>query len=68
MQTVLSANQKVMSGDGNILYLPIGGTPSGAAAPAEAPVLRLPVTQAASPEPTTPTAERPRADGRPGGR
>ena len=67
MQAVLSANQKVMSGSGNILYLPIGGTPASAGAPAEAPVLRLPATQA-SPEPTSPTAERPRADGRPGGR
>ena len=68
MQTVLSANQKVMSGEGNILYLPVGGTPSSGAAPAEAPVLRLPATQAAAPEPTTPAAERPRADARPGGR
>jgi membrane protease subunit HflK len=69
MQEVLAKNQKVMAGsDNNILYLPIGGTPANAGAPAEAPVLRLPVTQAASPESTTPTAERPRADGRPGGR
>lgn len=67
MQTVMAANQKVMSGDGNILYLPIGGTPASAGAPVDAPVLRLPVTQA-SPDPNSPTAERPRADGRPGGR
>jgi membrane protease subunit HflK len=67
MQTVLAANQKVVGGNDNILYLPIGGTPARAGAPAEAPVLRLPVTQAAA-EPTVERPERPRADGRPGGR
>lgn len=66
MQMVLAANQKVMSGSDNILYMPLGGSSAGAAATPEAPVIRMPATQAATPE--TPTIERPRADARPGGR
>lgn len=62
MQEVLAANPKVMAGDNNILYLPVGGNP-GRGVPAEAPVLRLPATQAA-PEPV----ETPRDTRRQGGR
>ena len=69
MQLVLSSNQKVMAGnDNNILYLPLGGTTGRAGVPAEAPVLRLPATQAQPAEPTIERPERTRADGRQGGR
>lgn len=48
MQEVLAKNQKVMAGsDNNILYLPIGESPASRGVPAEAPVVRLPATQAA---------------------
>lgn len=66
MQHVLAANPKVMAGDdNNILYLPLGGSTgnTGRGVPAEAPVLRLPATQAA-PEPTP----EPRDNRRQGGR
>lgn len=52
MQEVLSANQKVIAGEDNILYLPLGNDGNRSRVPTEAPVLRLPATQAASePEP-----------------
>jgi membrane protease subunit HflK len=48
MQEVLAKNQKVMAGsENNILYLPIGESPARTGVPAEAPVVRLPATQAA---------------------
>lgn len=65
MQQVLAGNPKVVGGDDNILYLPIGGTPARAGAPVEAPVVRLPATQAA---PAETTDERERAERRQGGR
>ncbi|WP_374473635.1 FtsH protease activity modulator HflK [Arenimonas sp.] len=62
MQQVLSANPKVMAGDdNNILYLPLGGTAGAgqrATAPAEAPVIRMPATQAAPEDNATPRPER----------
>ncbi|HEU0153365.1 MAG TPA: FtsH protease activity modulator HflK [Arenimonas sp.] len=69
MQLVMASNQKVVGGSDNILYLPIGGTPARAGVPTEAPVVRLPATQAASttPEDATPSRDA-RADRRPGGR
>ena len=52
MQDVLSANPKVIAGEDNILYLPLGNDGNRGRVPTEAPVLRLPATQAASePEP-----------------
>jgi membrane protease subunit HflK len=68
MQEVLASNPKVIGGNDNILYLPIGaGARSGV--PAEAPVIRLPATQAASTTPADATPERdPRAARRQGGR
>jgi membrane protease subunit HflK len=69
MQVVLANNEKVLAGsENNILYLPIGGSQGRQVAPAEAPVLRLPATQAASPETPNQAAERARADGRQRGR
>lgn len=68
MQEVLAGNAKVVSGgDGNILYLPVGGAspPSPAAT---APVVRLPATQA---QPAPVATDRPQATAnqdRPGGR
>ena len=67
MQQVLAANPKVMAGDDNILYLPIGGSAGKTAAPAEAPVLRLPATQAAPAAPE-PAASDTRDNRRQGGR
>lgn len=66
MQDVLSANHKIMSGDGkNILYMPMpGGTPSQM----EAPLMRLPATQALPETQVERTDRAPRADGRTGGR
>lgn len=48
MQQVLSGNPKVLAGDdGNVLYLPVGGgAPARVPGPAEAPLTRLPPTQA----------------------
>lgn len=65
MQQVLAGNPKVVGGDDNILYLPIGGTPARTGAPVEAPVVRLPATQAA---PAEATDGRERAERRQGGR
>lgn len=63
MQDVLSRNPKVLAGDdGNILYLPVGGTPARTPAAAEAPIVRLPPTQAV---PSAPEAA-PRDDERRG--
>lgn len=60
MQQVLGANPKVVVGDdGNILYLPLGAAAARNAVPAEAPVIRLPQTQA-----DAPAAERGPRDGR----
>lgn len=66
MQQVLAGNPKVIGGNDNILYLPIGGNAVRAGAPAEAPVIRLPATQAA-PADATPERDT-RADRRQGGR
>lgn len=69
MQLVLASNQKVMAGsDNNILYLPLGSAQGRPMAPAEAPVLRLPATQARPAEPTVERAAREPADARQGGR
>lgn len=69
MQQVMAGNPKVVGGNDNILYLPIGGAPVRAGVPAEAPVIRLPATQAASTTPADATPERdPRAARRQGGR
>jgi membrane protease subunit HflK len=69
MQVVLANNEKVLAGsENNILYLPIGSGQGRPTAPAEAPVLRLPATQAAAPETPNQAAERARADGRQRGR
>ena len=69
MQQVLAGNPKVIGGNDNILYLPIGGNAARTGAPAEAPVIRLPATQAAPATPADATPERdPRADRRQGGR
>lgn len=67
MQLVLAANPKVVAGDGgNILYLPLNGQ-APRQAPAEAPVIRMPPTQAeAAPAPARPRDER--DDRRTGGR
>ncbi|MDY0021941.1 FtsH protease activity modulator HflK [Arenimonas caeni] len=62
MQDVLAANPKVMAGDNNILYLPMGGSTSRGV-PAEAPVLRLPATQVV-PEPTPDPRDTRRQGGR----
>lgn len=63
VQDVLAANPKVMAGEDNILYLPVGSEPPRARVPVEAPILRLPATQA-EPEP----APEPRDSRRQGGR
>jgi membrane protease subunit HflK len=69
MQLVLASNDKVMAGsENNILYLPIGSSQGRPAAPVEAPVLRMPATQAATPETPNQAAERARVDGRQRGR
>ena len=69
MQEVMTGNPKVIGGNDNILYLPIGGSPARMGAPVEAPVVRLPATQAATTTPADATPERdPRADRRQGGR
>ena len=69
MQLVMASNQKVVGGSDNILYLPIGGTPTRAGVPMEAPVVRLPATQAAPTTPADATPSRdPRNERRPGGR
>ena len=60
---VLAANPKVMAGEDNILYLPVGSDLPRTRVPAEAPILRLPTTQA-EPEP----APEPRDNRRQGGR
>ncbi len=68
MQQVLAANPKVVAGDdGNILYLPLNGQ-APRQAPAEAPVIRMPPTQAeAAPTPARPPRDE-RDDRRTGGR
>ena len=67
MQEVLARNPKVVGGNDNILYLPIGGNAARTGVPAEAPVIRLPATQAAPA--AEPSSERaPRDDRRQGGR
>jgi membrane protease subunit HflK len=65
MQEVLRSNPKVVGGQDNILYLPIGGA-ARSGAPAEAPVIRLPATQAAPA--AEPTEREPRDDRRQGSR
>lgn len=68
MQEVMTGNPKVVGGNDNILYLPIGGTPSRAGVPMEAPVVRMPATQASTtPADATPSRDQ-RADRRQGGR
>ena len=63
VQLVMASNQKVVGGSDNILYLPLGGDANRTRIPTEAPVLRMPATQAASePEP------QPRDTRRQGGR
>ncbi|KAA2285746.1 FtsH protease activity modulator HflK [Arenimonas fontis] len=55
IQEVLANNPKVLaSDDGNILYLPVGGSPSPGrgGVPAEAPVIRMPITPAETPADT----------------
>lgn len=56
MQEVLARNPKVLAGDdGNILYLPVGGgTPTRPPGAADAPLARLPPTQAVPAPETTP--------------
>lgn len=69
MQAVMSRNPKVMAGsDNNILYLPVGAAAGRAGVPAEAPVVRLPATQAEPVPPADRNARDPRTDTRPGGR
>lgn len=69
MQQVLAANPKVVAGDnGNILYLPVGGAAAPRQAPAEAPVIRLPATQAEATPPAARTPRDGRDDPRTGGR
>jgi modulator of FtsH protease HflK len=72
MQAVLSQNRKIVSGDGNILYLPVGGAATSAPAgvPADAPVTRLPPTAVEPPLGGTSSdpAREPRSDRDPGGR
>jgi membrane protease subunit HflK len=47
MQVVLAGNPKVLAGDdGNILYLPVGSAPARPPSAADAPIVRLPPTQA----------------------
>jgi len=62
MQQVLAANPRVIAGDdGNILYLPLGqgaATAPRQAAPAEAPVIRLPATQASPAQEPSPRNDR----------
>lgn len=55
IQEVLANNPKVLAADdGNILYLPVGGSPAPtrSGAPAEVPVIRMPVTPAEAPADT----------------
>jgi membrane protease subunit HflK len=72
MQYVLAGNRKIVSGgDGNILYLPVGANPSSGGVPAEAPVVRLPATQAVPPGAAASDVQperEPRTDRNPGGR
>ena len=67
MQEVLRSNPKVVGGSDNILYLPIGGA-ARAGTPADAPVIRLPATQAAPAAVAEPSEREPRDDRRQGSR
>ena len=66
MQDVLSKNQKVMAGRGNILYLPLN-TPGASAPMIDSPLTRLPATQALAPTPAATPDRAGRGDGRDGG-
>jgi membrane protease subunit HflK len=70
MQEVLANNPKVIAADnGNILYLPVGAARGErTAAPAEAPIVRLPSTQAEPAPADAGDGRTPRGERNPGGR